>query len=171
MNISSFLQYHKILSTPINSLKLVKIKTQIPFSLLLSSNKLTAEWERKSIKWSFYLLNSFLTPSDYAINPLPFKYLLNNSQTRKFFLFFFSFFFLLFLCSVLLFNELERTKFAYNQLDCHKSTSLLSLSPPPHSLIVRPLLWYSQFLFIIIISGQNVLLLIHKVEWVTEKRK
>lgn len=96
MNISSFLQYHKILSTPINSLKLVKIKTQIPFSLLLSSNKLTAEWERKSIKWSFYLLNSFLTPSDYAINPLPFKYLLNNSQTRKFFLFFFIFFFFFF---------------------------------------------------------------------------
>lgn len=129
MNISPFLQYHKILSTPINSLKLVKIKTQIPFSLLLSEPEQVVGGmrERKSIKWSFYLLNSFLTPSDYAINPLPFKYLLNNSQTRKFFLFF-HFYFFFFFVQFLLFNELERTKFAYNQLDCHKSTSLLSLS-------------------------------------------
>lgn len=133
MWITPFLQYHKILSTPINSLKLVKIKTQIPFSWECISKRQSARRglrKRKSIKWSFYLLNSFLTPSDYAINPLPFKYLLDNSQTRKFFAssYFFSF------CSVLLFNELVRAEFAYNQLDCHKSTFFLSLTQFKYSM-------------------------------------
>lgn len=109
--------------------------------------------QRKSIKWSSYLLNSFLTPSDYAINPLPFKYLLNNSQTRKFFFFFF-----FFLCSVLLFNELERAKFAYNQLDCHKSTSLLSLRP-----------FVNSFFFFHFIRGKTLFALnLIRSEWVTE---
>lgn len=58
----SRLQYHKILSTPINSLKLVKIKTQILYSWNVSKRLQGRAGERKSIKWSFYLLNSFLTP-------------------------------------------------------------------------------------------------------------
>jgi hypothetical protein len=78
-------------------------------------------FSQKEIPLSFdFLSSNFLLPQSshslvhpiLAINPLPFKYLLNNSQSKQ----------------QKLFNELEnsqRTKFAYNQLDCHKSSFFL----------------------------------------------